>query len=69
MPGLVFKRYLEGTGLNLEDVSGQTFELIVMSWLGDLILELPDASRQAELKKSGLPQVAKDGRIAFPAAA
>ncbi len=64
----LFKRYLERTELNLEDVSGQTFELIVMSWLGDLILQLPNVSRQEELEASGLPQLAKDGRI-YPAAA
>jgi hypothetical protein len=65
----LFRRYLERTGLKMEAVSGQAFELIVMSWLGDLILQLPDAIRQAELEDSGLPQAAKDGRIAYPAAA
>ena len=65
----LFRRYLERAGLNPEDVSGQAFELIVMSWLGDLILQLPDVTQQPELEDSGLPQAAKDGRVAYPAAA
>jgi hypothetical protein len=65
----LFRRYLERAGLKPEDVSGQAFELIVMSWLGDLILQLPDVLREPDLEDSGLPQAAKDGRIAYPAAA
>jgi len=66
---LLFRRYLERAGLKLEDVSGQAFELIVMSWLEDLVLQVPEDTQQAELARSGLPQAAKDGRLTFPAAA
>ena len=65
----LFRRYLEGAGLKPEDVSSQAFELIVMSWLGDLILQLPDATQPPEIEDSGLPRAAKDGRITYPAAA
>jgi hypothetical protein len=65
----IFGRYLKSAGLKPEDISSNAFELIVMSWLGDLILQLPDATQQPEIEDSGLLQAAKDGRITFPAAA
>jgi hypothetical protein len=41
----------------------------VMSWLRDLTLHLPDIPLREQLEASGLSEVAKDGRITFPAAA
>lgn len=68
----LFEPYLKGTRLKLEEISGPAFELIVMSWLRDLILQLPDApwrDQLAQLEASGLPEAAKDGRITYPVAA
>ena len=65
----LFQPYLKGTRQKLEDISGPSFELIVMSWLRDLILQLPDSPSWEQLRESGLYEAAKDGRITFPAAA
>lgn len=64
--------YVENSGLSLEKISRPAFELIVMSWLRDLVLQLPDVpwrDQLAQLEGSGLPEAAKDGRITYPAAA
>jgi hypothetical protein len=62
-----FRPFLSRVGR--EDVSRASFGLIVMSWLGDLILQLPGIPWQSELEESGLLQAVKDGRIVYPAAA
>jgi hypothetical protein len=65
----LFQPYLEGTRVKLEDISSPAFELVLMSWLRDLILQLPDVPLQEQLRDSGLAATAKDGRITYPAAA
>ncbi len=62
----LFSRYLEGSGRKLEEIHGPTFELVVLSWLGDLTRE---ARGFGELETSGLRDAAQDGRIADPVAA
>lgn len=63
----LFSPYLERAALELEQISAQAFELVVMSWLGDLTRR--DSSGQTRLDDSGLPEAARDGRIAAPIAA
>ncbi|HEX6903769.1 MAG TPA: hypothetical protein VF789_28925 [Thermoanaerobaculia bacterium] len=65
----LFAPYLEKTDLKLEQITSEAFELIVMSWLRDLMLQLRDIPSQAQLEDSGLSEAAKDGRITYPAAA
>src|SRR4051794_38094724 len=65
---LLFSRYFEQMGRRLEEVSRPTFELIVMSWLGDLIRQTPGILG-TELEGSGLSEAAKNGRIVDPVAA
>lgn len=65
----LFQPYLQGTRVKLEEISAPALELIVMSWLRDLTLHLPDIPLREQLAASGLSEVAKDGRITFPAAA
>jgi hypothetical protein len=65
----LFEPYLKGTRLKLEEISGPAFELVVMSWLGDLILQLPEVPLQEQLEDSGFSEAAKDGRLTYPAAA
>lgn len=65
----LFSRYLERSGRKLEEIHGPTFELIVLSWLGDLTRQARDARGFGELEASGLRDAAKDGRIADPVAA
>jgi hypothetical protein len=67
--GPLFSRYLERTRLKLEEISRPAFELIVMSWLGDLIRQTPDVLGIDGLEDSGLPEAARDGRLAEPVAA
>ena len=68
-PRPLFEPYLPGIGRKLEGISREAFELLVMSWLGELVFHLPGSSRQAPLEDSGLPEAVKDGRITYPAAA
>jgi hypothetical protein len=67
--GLLFSRYLERTTRKLEKVSRSTFELVVLSWLGDLIRQTPDVLGVQELESSGLSEAARNGRIFDPVAA
>ena len=63
----LFGPYLERSGLRLENVGGEAFELVVMSWLGDLTRR--EASEPSRLDATGLPEAAREGRIADPIAA
>ena len=67
----LFDPYLEQTRLKLrlEDISRPAFELIVISWLGDLIRQAPKAYGAGGLKDSGLAEATRNGRIAEPVAA
>jgi hypothetical protein len=66
---LLFSRYLERTRVKLEEISRPAFELVVMSWLGDLIRQTPDVLSIQGLEGSGLSEAAKNGRIFDPVAA
>jgi hypothetical protein len=67
----VFGPYLERPSrrLSLEEISRPALELVVMSWLGDLIRQTPEARGSGGLEGSGLREAARDGRIADPLAA
>jgi hypothetical protein len=65
----LFQPYLKGTRQNLVEISRPAFELIVMSWLRDLILQLPETFLLEPLEDTGLTELARDGRITYPAAA
>jgi hypothetical protein len=62
----LFSHYLARSGRKLEEIHGPTFELVVLSWLGDLTRE---ARGFGELETSGLRDAAQDGRIFDPVAA
>ena len=65
--------YFERAELDPEKISGPAFEMLVVSWLGDLIRsrDLPgdSAREQGWLKDSSFLDVIRNGRIDFPAAA
>jgi serine/threonine protein kinase len=65
----LFQPYLKGTRQKLEEISRPAFELIVMSWLRDLIRQLPETLLLEPLEDAGLTELARDGRIIYPAAA
>lgn len=65
----LFEPYLQDAHLKLDDVNAPGFELLVMSWLRDLTLQLPNRPLPPQLRESGLAELARDGRITFPAAA
>jgi hypothetical protein len=65
----LFQPYLKGTHQKLEEISRPAFELVVMSWLRDLTLQLPEAFLLESLEGTGLTELARDGRITYPAAA
>jgi hypothetical protein len=65
----VFSPYLEGTDRHLQEISAYGFELIVMSWLQDLVHPIPGLYRKAPVENPDLREAVKDGRIDFPAAA
>jgi hypothetical protein len=65
----VFGPYLEKTRSKLEDLSGPGFELVVMSWLQDLVHPIPGLYPHAALDARDLGEAVRDGRIDFPAAA
>ncbi|HEY2293192.1 MAG TPA: hypothetical protein VGM86_21025, partial [Thermoanaerobaculia bacterium] len=56
--GLLFCRYLERSRWKLEEIHRPTFELIVMSWLSDLIWQRPDVIGIPALESSGLSEAA-----------
>jgi len=66
---LLFSRYLEGLSRKQKEIMRPTFELIVMSWLGELTLQTPDVLGIHELEASSLTEAAKNGRIFDPVAA
>ncbi len=59
---MVFTPYLGSSGRRLQEIGRDAFELVVMSWLSDLILQAPGAPL-VRLEGSGLLEAAKDGRI------
>ncbi len=65
----LFQPYLKGTHQELEEISLPAFELVLMSWLRDLTLQLPEAFLLEPLEDTGLTELARDGRITYPTAA
>ncbi|MCX6044566.1 MAG: hypothetical protein NT075_05590 [Chloroflexi bacterium] len=63
----VFKPYLEQTGINIDQISSQSLELILTSWLNDLIHKRPDELDNSEhwLIDSGLYDALAGGRLAY----
>lgn len=62
-----FKPYFENAGINAEDLSSQSFELIVVSWLNELIYSgisknLPNEQKQI-LHNSGLLEELKGSNV------
>lgn len=66
---LLFSRYLEQTRLRLQKISRPAFEMVVMSWLGDLVRQTPEVIGIYGLEGSGLSEAAKNGRIVDSVAA
>ena len=68
----IFKPYFDRARLTPAEVSGMAFELIVASWLGDLIRLDEQAQELANderwLVESGLLDAIKDGRIGYEVA-
>jgi hypothetical protein len=63
-----FQPYYERANSSPDDLSGQSFELIVTSWLNELIqsgipANVPEAQRQL-LQESGLLEALKGGSVA-----
>lgn len=67
-----FEPYFERAGVEPHNVSGAAFEMLVGSWLGDLIRSEGGAGESADprgwLVRSGFSAAVKDGRIRFEAA-
>lgn len=67
--GQVLAAYYERDGLSLDKVSGRAFELLVASWLQDLVQrpDLPSGLSQGEawIAGSGLLDAIKGGRIQY----
>lgn len=65
----IFKAYLERVGVASGDLSGGAFELVVESWLSDLMRSEEPAEKFANgercLVESGFLDVVKDGRIEY----
>lgn len=61
----ILQPYFEQTGLTVDQVSGQSLELIVASWLGELIHKAPDEldSSQQWLIDSGLYEAVAGGSL------
>ena len=68
----IFKSYLERVGVATGDLSGAAFELLVESWLSDLMRFDKQAQKLASdarlLVESGLLDAVKDGRIEYEVA-
>ena len=63
-----FRPYYERANISPDDLSSQSFELIVTSWLNELIqsgipVNVPEAQRQL-LQESGLLEALKGGSVA-----
>lgn len=69
----ILRPYFERAGVTAETISGQSFELIVASWLGEIIYsnQLPEnlANSQDWLIKSGLYAAIAGGKIEHEAVA
>lgn len=65
--------YLNSAGLSLNNLSGQSFELVVIAWLRDLVhsrLSKDSVTPEQQwLIDSGLFQAIKDGSVVTPVAA
>lgn len=65
----IFKAFLERVGVAAGDLSGGAFELLVASWLGDLMRSEEPAEEFANgerwLVESGFLDMVKDGRIEY----
>ena len=59
---LIFAPYLGNTRWRLEEIGRDAFELVVMSWLNDLILQAPGAPH-VRLEGLAFFEATKDGRI------
>jgi len=65
----VFGPYLKKAHAKLQGLSGPGFELVVMSWLQDLVHPIPGLHPHAALNTLDLGEAVRDGRLDFPAAA
>lgn len=72
-PVPLFRAYFEDADVHLENLSEGGFELLVLSWLNELIQtgELPDVGEQETkwLVESGLLEAIKQGHVVAEAAA
>ena len=68
-----FAPYFEKAGLDPRNISGAAFELLVSTWLGDVIRSEGAAEKftghRSWLTKSGFHTAVKDGRLEFEATA
>lgn len=71
--GATFAPYFESVGVDPHAVSGQAFELVVASWLGDVIRSAKASGGQVDdrswLARSGFRAAVRGGRIAYEAVA
>lgn len=69
----LFTPYFQGAGVKAEDASSQAFELVVASWLGDLLRFHESrealAAAQARLIDPGFVDAIRGGRLAYEPAA
>ncbi len=65
----LFQPYLEHAGLALSQLDRQTFELVVMAWLGDLVRSETSTAGTGLVHESGLAEAARGGRLDFEMAA
>lgn len=65
----IFQQYFERAGVAPTEVSGDAFELVVASWLGDLMRSEKHAEKfvneERVLVASGFLDAVKDGRIEY----
>jgi len=68
-PRPIFKHYFDRARLDPTDVSGPVFEMVVASWLGDIMRFDEQAQKLANderwLVESGFLDAIKDGRIGY----
>jgi hypothetical protein len=60
----VLRPYLGGLHTRLENLSENSFELLIEAWLADLVAgTLPDSTNERWLEESGLAEAVRDGAI------